>query len=356
MEKQTRQSNFEILRMLSIVMIVAFHSNHSWNIVNHFNSYPSNQLLYDCIRYSGELGVNCFILISGYFLPTTTFKWKKLFLLILQVYFYFYGCRIAIIMFTKAPIDAYDLSSWFLPILQGQWWFISAYILCYILTPFLRKLIFTMNKKEFELLICSQLLIWSVFPTLFLTTIGETTDSMIFYNRYIWMIFLYFVGAYIQLHGLPIINTAKKSLVVFVSTAVILFLYIFLIEFFFQDTKTAIQFWDCNSLFQLILSILLFCFFKNLTIGYHSKINRISACVLGIYLFQEGPFLHNIWHKVFVFAGHETDPFLFARILFAVIVLMLAGIIIELCRKPFEKYISKILDRIEARYFTPSKP
>jgi hypothetical protein len=35
---------------------------------------------------------------------------------------------------------------------------------------------------------------------------------------------------------------------------------------------------------------------------------------------------------------------------------MLAGIIVELCRKPFEKYISKILDRIEARYFTPSKP
>ncbi len=53
---------------------------------------------------------------------------------------------------------------------------------------------------------------------------------------------------------------------------------------------------------------------------------------------------------------YESSPFLFARILFSVVSLMLAGIIVELCRKPFEKYISKILDRIEARYFTPSKP
>lgn len=355
MEKQARQSNFEILRMLSIVMIVAFHS--IWERGLSFNyEFSINKLLYDILCYFGELGVNCFILISGYFLPTTTFKWKKLFLLILQVYFYFYGCRIAIIMFTKAPIDAYDLSSWFFPILQGQWWFISAYILCYILTPFLQKLISTMNKKEFELLISSQLLIWSVFPTIFLTAIGKAADSMIFYNRYIWMIFLYFVGAYIKLYGLSILDTAKRSFAVFLSTAALLFLHIFLIEFLFNDTKMAIHFWDINSLFQLFLSISLFCFFKNLNLGCHPKINRIASCVFGIYLLHEGPLFWNIWHKIFVFAGHETDPFLFARIIFAVAVLMLAGIIVELCRKPFEKYISKILDRIETRYSAASKP
>ena len=170
------------------------------------------------------------------------------------------------------------------------------------------------------------------------------------------MIFLYFVGAYIRIYGFNVFNTAKKSISIFVGTAAILFSYIFLIEFFFQDPDSAIQFWDCNSLFQVILSISLFCFFKNLNIGYHPKINRIATYVFGIYLLHEGPFKWNIWHKVFVFSGYENDPFLFARILFAVVVLMLAGIIVEVCRKPFEKHIYKILDRIEARYFTPSKP
>lgn len=345
MKNKVRQSNFEILRILAIVMIIAFHS--IWN--NEFlfaHEFSKNKLLYDILCHFGELGVNCFILISGYFLSDTTFKWKKLALMILQVYFYFYGCRVATIIFTKAPIDAYDLSSWFFPILQGKWWFVSAYILCYMLTPFMQKLIVAMNKKEFEFLICSQFLIWSIFPTIFLTAVGKSTDSMIFYNRYIWMILLYLVGAYIKIYELPIFNTAQKSISFFAATATLLFFYIFIIEFFFNNIKTATQFWDCNSLFQLILSISLFCYFKNLNIKYHPKINHIATCVFGIYLLHDGPFKWNIWHKVFVFAGHETDPFLFARIIFAVVVLMLAGIIVELCRKPFEKYISKILDLI----------
>ncbi len=164
------------------------------------------------------------------------------------------------------------------------------------------------------------------------------------------MILLYFIGAYIKIYGLPIISTAKRSLAVFVATTIILFFYIFLIEFFFNDSKTAVQFWDNNSLFQVILSISLFSFFQHLYIRYHHKINLVASCVLGIYLFQEGPFRHNIWHKLFVFSGHGTDSFLFARILFAVAVLMLAGIIVELCRQPFEKYVSKILDKITAKF------
>ena len=144
MKKQARQSNFEILRILSMTMIVAFHSIYFSNI--SFDSDISvNKLLYNILYYFGELGVNCFILISGYFLTDTTFKWKKLVLMILQVYFYFYGCRIATIIFTKAPIDAYDLSSWFFPVLQGrQYWFVSMYIFVYLITPFLQKLIASM--------------------------------------------------------------------------------------------------------------------------------------------------------------------------------------------------------------------
>ncbi len=356
MEKQIRQSNFEILRILSIATIVASHSILCSGEFYFTKDFSINKLLHDILYYGGELGVNCFILISGYFLPTTTFKWKKLFLLILQAYFYFYICRSATIMFTKAPIDAYDLSSWFFPVLQGQWWFISAYIFVYTLTPFLQKLIAAMNKKEFEFLICSQFVIWSVFPTILFAIQIKSTESMVFYNRYIWMILLYFVGAYIKIYGLPVLNTAKRSLVVFAITVALLFSYIFLIEFFFKDTEAATMFWGNNSLFQVILSISLFSFFQHLSISYHPKINSIATCTLGIYLLHTGPFCWNIYRKLFVFPMYESSPFLFARILFSVVSLMLAGIIVELCRKPFEKYISKILDRIEARYFTPSKP
>ena len=350
MEKQNRQSNFEILRILSMLMIIAFHSVWHYKLFIGSCEFSANKLLNDILYYGGELGVNCFALISGYFLTTTNFKWKKLISMILQIYFYFYFCRIALIFFTTAPLDVYDFSSWFFPVLQGQYWFISAYIFAYILTPFLQKLIFAMNRREFEFLICSQFLIWSFFPTIFLTTVGKTTENMIFYNRYVWIIFLYLVGAYIKLYGNPFFYSARRSLAMFVATAAVLFLYIVLIEFFFNDTKSAIQFWGNNSLFQMVLSLSIFSFFQNLNIGCHPKINRIATTMLGVYLLHEGPFRNGIWHKVFVLVGHETDLFLFARILFAILFVMFAGVIVELCRQPFEKYIFNILRRINTEF------
>ena len=85
MEKQSRQSNFEFLRILSIAMIVAFHSIY-FTKFSFGNEISTNKLLYDVLYYCGELGVNCFILIGGYFLPVATFRWKKLALMILQIY------------------------------------------------------------------------------------------------------------------------------------------------------------------------------------------------------------------------------------------------------------------------------
>ena len=348
MENKVRQSNFEILRILAMAILVVQHAVYWQNfsfepnfIMNKFFCY-----IVHCIR---SVGTNIFILIAGYFLPTTTFKWKKLVLLILQLYLFFYGCRIVTIMLTKAPIDTYEFSSWFFPVLQNQWWFVSAYILVYILIPFLQKLVFQMNKEEFEFLICSQILIWSVFPTIFFPIIGQSTDFMNFYNRYTFMILLYLTGAYLRLYGFSVFKTAKKSLAVFVTTMAAIVFIVFLSVFL--DIESTIRCWSTNSLFALILSISLFCFFKNLNIGHHPKINRIAATMLGVYLLHEGPFRHNIWHKLFVFVGHETDPFLFARILFAVVVVMLTGIIVELCRQPFEKYVSKFLDKITAKFF-----
>ena len=335
-----------MLRIVSIIMIIACHSIYHNTTLSFDENISANKLLYDIFHYGGELGVNCFILISGYFLPTTTFKLKKLVLMILQVYLYFYGCRTTTILFTKAPIDAYDFSSWFFPILQCQWWFVTAYLLVYTISPFLQKLILAMNKKEFEILICSQLFIWCVFPTVFLSFVGKPTASMEFYSRYIFMILFIFIGAYIRIYGFSVFSTVLKSLSVFAGTAVLLFSYILLTEIFFHDTDSAVRFFDNNSLFQVILSLSLFCFFKDLHIGYHPRINRIARCVFGIYLLHEGPFKWNIWHKVFVFTGLENNNLLFPRIICAVVVLMFAGIIIEFCRQPFEKYISNTLDKI----------
>ena len=62
-----RNSNFEILRIIAIIMIImhhyAVHSGFLWN-----NQITTNRIIINFFQMFGKLGVCLFIMISGYFL------------------------------------------------------------------------------------------------------------------------------------------------------------------------------------------------------------------------------------------------------------------------------------------------
>lgn len=66
--QKERQSNFELLRILCIVAIIANHYaiHPTWDFQNLPISF--NRLLIQTTTLFGKPAVNCFVLISGYFL------------------------------------------------------------------------------------------------------------------------------------------------------------------------------------------------------------------------------------------------------------------------------------------------
>ena len=85
-ENNQRQSNFEFLRILAIIMIIFHHiAAHS-----NFSSPSETTFLYIVfIRMGGKIGVNIFVLISGYFLINAEkIKIKKILKLWGQIIFY----------------------------------------------------------------------------------------------------------------------------------------------------------------------------------------------------------------------------------------------------------------------------
>lgn len=70
--KKQRQSSIELLRILTMVMIVAHHFSVHGNFDFPINTITINRLWIQFIQIGGKIGVDVFVLISGYFLITSS--------------------------------------------------------------------------------------------------------------------------------------------------------------------------------------------------------------------------------------------------------------------------------------------
>ena len=81
-----RNSNIELLRIVSMVLIVMFHfSVHgAWPEDGPLSSDTAVEML----SFGGKLGVNCFMLITGYFMVHGRLKVQSPLRVVLQTWFY----------------------------------------------------------------------------------------------------------------------------------------------------------------------------------------------------------------------------------------------------------------------------
>lgn len=345
MNNKIRESNIEILRIIAMILIVLFHYIANCNF--QYTNLTLNNLIIKSCLFFGELGVNLFILITGYYLCNSKMNLKKLILLIGEVCFYnllgyFIGYNIGY-------IDSFTNLSIVFPIITGYYWFITAYLLVYILSPYFNKLISIFSKREYQKFLLITLTLWSVIPSV-LGFFYNSSESLLFFNGFIWLAIMYFIGAYIRKYNIKSLNTKKKSIITCGITFLIMILSICIIdsfkEFFLRVGTTETAFFRSpNNLLMIILSISCFMFFKEINIKRNIIINKIASTTLGIYLFHEGVLKKYIWRELFESNINIYSDYWFIYVLVATGIIMGIGIIFDLIRQFLEKYIfKKIID------------
>lgn len=349
MKKNIRMSNLELLRIVSILLIISFHfvfkGEYSFG-----SDFSINKLIVKTFYMFGELGVNCFVLITGYFSIKSDFKYKKVFQLAFQVLFY----TILGTIFAKV-IGFYELKTikeyvtTFFPIIMGEYWYVTAYVMLYIFSPYINKLVSTMKKDEYKKFLLLLLVVYSIIPTFF-GALNNNTEGLLYYNRFIWLIVMYLIGGYIKLYKIPVLSTSKKSLKIFlISFITIIFSIIFIDKFegafkFIGITEVA-YLWQPNNIIMLLLSVSLFGVFENLKIKNNKVVNKISSTTLGIYLLHDGILTYWFWREVFKNSQYQESPYLILVILGSTFAIFVIGIIIEMIRQLLERYtITKLLN------------
>jgi surface polysaccharide O-acyltransferase-like enzyme len=342
---EERKSNFEMPRIVSMALIVAFH--YVYKAGFDFTGVSANKLLVDFFYHFGELGVNCFILISGYFYDSTHFKWKKIFFILFQVWFYLILCRGVLVITGNAEMTSWGMTSLLFPILRNYYWFITVYVYIYILIPYIQRLINALSKKELRNLILIQLLIWSMYPTIVLGVFGvNNTENMPYYSRYIWLIIMYLIGAYIKQYGIVFLGNLKKSIMFECAVTAAIMVFIVTTEYGRNPlSMNATYFWPPNSLLMVMFSVGLFMIFSQIQVGYHKCVNYVSSCTLGIYMLHDGELASFWWNTIFQNASHQNQSNLIFHILLAVVLVMLLGILCESFRKMIEIPIRRVLHK-----------
>ena len=96
-KRETRNSNIEILRIIAIIMIIISHYciqviNEDMPATNNTFSI-TNKIICDSLTL-GDIGVDIFIIIFGFFYDKNKLRLNKIINLILQVLFYSLGIYI----------------------------------------------------------------------------------------------------------------------------------------------------------------------------------------------------------------------------------------------------------------------
>ena len=294
-----RQSNFELLRIICMMLIVALHYYEYGFIISDTQPVTSNYLLLRFIGFGGHMAVDIFVLISGYFMVMQSFSGKKALKLCMQTAFFALAFASAYYIKGEAGIrDIFDAV--FAPV-NNLYWFITCYFLLYILSGYINKLIFSVTRSSLLALIAVLVAVCSALPT-FLGIRAESSNLLLF-------IMLYLIAAYIRLYS-PKLLESRYCLIAGIAFHWLCFAASAAM-FAMKDTYPILeQISNRMTLVQdftvLLSAILVFAGFNNLKIGNSKVINKIAGSSVGVYLLHNNPFgNHLIWVDIF----HTPDYF-----------------------------------------------
>jgi len=162
----TRQSNFELMRIISMIMIILWHSL-AWtdrgNVLINC-SRDSLKVIFEFIMFIIVVHVNSYVLVSGYFQSKNKFKMSKLLKTVNMVWFYRIVLMIFMIVINIWHPTNIEIFRNSFPINLDFYWFFNVYALLYCISPFLNGYIEKSSKKDLKKLIIVLFLLFSILP------------------------------------------------------------------------------------------------------------------------------------------------------------------------------------------------
>ncbi len=280
LQTSVRSSNFEALRIVCMLFIIAGHLI-MWH---NFKSEYVERIVNSGIRPLFMVAVNCFVLISGWF--SIKFKFKKILSLNSTLTFWtFVLCAVALFLGIHTINPRNDVLM-LVPLLTKRYWFITVYVALCFLSPYLNIFVQALTKGDFKKLLITSICIFVILPTFgAIFNFGTLTDDSGY--GIVNFILLYLLGRYMRLYETPL-RPAWQYFIAYVllmcACGIFQVSYSHILGFEFT---TLISY---DTFFVFFGAVMLFCAFSRLEFK-NKYINALASTCFACYIIHIHPWI-----------------------------------------------------------------
>lgn len=347
-----RNSAIELLKVIAVLGIICSHSvmlpARNLGYVQFINLKMATSdikffisALFLCL---GQWGNTVFIVCSAWFLlDSKKVKWKKAINMIMDTFVISsIICIGGVLAGVSLPLTT--IIEQFFPVIFGQYWFISCYIIFYIIHPLLNIIISALDKRK---MLCVALL-----SIIYLSINALHNFTGLYYNTLIGFICIYFIIAYMKNYLKRISDSVKVNAVVCIACTV-LFITLMIITnilglhigrfsdklLLWNDFYDPLIFFQAISLFNIVRN-------------YHfvdKKVNYLSSCSMIVYVINSGivieaglkPMYYN-----YIYEKTAYDYLIISELVFFLVLAVGSFLLAIVYRAVLQKAVRKAVDMI----------
>ena len=280
--------------------------------------------------------LTAFVLISGYFLiERTRFSLKKPVELLIITAFYGFISYVFFVCTDSANFSVAGALQAVFPFVIGKRWFVETYIILLLFAPFINKLLTSLDKKTFRLLLILQLTVFCLWYSLGLSA-PLLDDGYGIIN----FLTLYMLGGYVRLYGRESkwLNLRKCYYgLIFLGCALLTFVLSYFINPYGYAFVT-----------NIVGAFTVFLFFLKWELRYCKNVNRIATASFDVYFVHSDFNMSRLLFYHLLGAKFVADtPWMIPHILIVIPVVWLIGFVAHTLRKRlFAVSVDRWLNRI----------
>lgn len=351
-----RNSNIELLRLVAMAFITVHHfAIWGYFIGNEVHTVQPNTVWLQFLEIFGKIGVDLFILITGYFAINPRPTFQKVWQLTNTVRFYALGLFIILLVCGQLQFNIDLMWRSMFPTIRSMYWFITIYAILYVFSGYLSQFLSHLRRAQAVSFIALGVLIFMVLPTFLKGWGSQLTD----------LLPVFFFGLYLRMYGVSKRLTTLLKVLLGV-TVVIAMLSIGLSDLIGNNRPESQAIANATSYFVTGSSPLAFiaaAYIFSQTIQRQPRGNRLinwmGSSAVAIYLIQDyEPFHNTLWQNIFHvrdFANTMATPAFIGYSLFVMVVIVIGAILIDkllryILMRPAQVLLA--LEMLATRYVT----